>query len=414
MDVVATSRRCRAPRIALYSHDALGLGHIRRNLAVAAALAGAEPAPDLLVLSGAPESAGLARPRRCDVMTLPSVAKDSSGAYAPRHLSGALGDVVAMRSSVLCSALASFDPDLLIVDKLPRGFGGELEAALAHLTGACGTRIVLGMRDVLDEPDVARREWASQDNTQAVERWYDRVWVYGDPDVLDPVGDNGLPAAVADRTTYTGYLARRRHRLPRSGVRPTSERPYVLGMVGGGQDGLALAEAFASAPLPAGHRGVLVTGPHMPAHHAQRVAALAAGRDDLEVVSFVSAIEPVIAHAAAVVGMGGYNTVCELLAAGVPALIVPRVNPRLEQLIRAERLATLGALDVAHPDQLSAEGLGVWLERAVHGRTGRPRRPIDLDGLARLPGLAAGLLARPRRRSIPVLPAQRELRVVAS
>ncbi len=409
---MAASHRSRTPRIALYSHDALGLGHIRRNMAVATALAALRPAPDLLVFSGAPESAGLARPRRCDVVTLPTVAKDSSGTYAPRHLSGPLADVVAIRSSVLRSALAAFAPDLLIVDKLPRGFGGELEAALAHLAGRCGTRIVLGLRDVLDEPDVVRREWAAQENTEAVERWYDQVWVYGDAQVLDPVADNGLPAEVAERTTYTGYLARPGR--PGSGAGPAPQPPYVLGIVGGGQDGLGLAQAFARAPLPAGHRGVLVTGPHMPDHHGRRVAALAAGRGDLEVVPFVAAIEALIAGASAAVGMGGYNTVCELLATGVPALIVPRVHPRREQLIRADRLAALGALDVAHPEGLTVEGLGAWLDRAVHGRTARPRRPMDLEGLARLPGLAAALLARPRRGATSVPPARRELRVVAS
>jgi predicted glycosyltransferase len=413
---VAPFRPRRAPRIALYSHDALGLGHIRRNLAVAAALATAEPAPDLLVLSGAPESAGLARPRRCDVVTLPTVAKDANGGYAPRHLSSALTDVVAIRSSVLCSALAAFAPDLLIVDKLPRGFGGELEAALVGLTASRRTRVVLGLRDVLDEPEVARRDWAAQANTRAVERWYDQVWVYGDAAVLDPVVDNGLPAAVAERAVYTGYLVPRprRHHLSGSSDGLALERPYVLGMVGGGQDGLCLAEAFASTPLPPGYRGVLVTGPHMPDHHAQRIADLAKGSDDLEVVPFVPTIEPVIAGASAVVGMGGYNTICELLAAGVPALIVPRVHPRLEQLIRAERLAVLGVLDVLRPDQLSAEKLGAWLEQAVHNRTSRPGSAMDLGGLTRLPGLAAALLARSPRISPPIPSASRELRVVAS
>ena len=51
--------------------------------------------------------------------------------------------------------------------------------------------------------------------------------------------------------------------------------------------------------------------------------------------------------------MGGYNTSCEILACGRRALIVPRIIPRREQLIRAQRLSELGAVDVLHPQALS-------------------------------------------------------------
>lgn len=39
----------RPPRIALYGHDTLGLGHLRRNLALAASLSGLDPKPDILI-----------------------------------------------------------------------------------------------------------------------------------------------------------------------------------------------------------------------------------------------------------------------------------------------------------------------------------------------------------------------------
>jgi predicted glycosyltransferase len=43
-----------------------------------------------------------------------------------------------------------------------------------------------------------------------------------------------------------------------------------------------------------------------------------------------------------VVAMGGYNTFCEILSFGKPALLVPRTTPRLEQYLRAERAQRLG------------------------------------------------------------------------
>ena len=99
----------------------------------------------------------------------------------------------------------------------------------------------------------------------------------------------------------------------------------------------------------------------------------------------------------------GYNTVCEVLSFAKPALIVPRVRPRCEQLIRAERLRALGLVDVLHPQDLSPGALSAWLAR---GRTEvrRAREHIDFNGLSRIPRLLAELLGLgpplpPRRRS---------------
>lgn len=386
----------RPPRIALYSHDAQGLGHIRRNLAIARALAGIRPAPNVLVLTGAPEAPSLPRPAQCDVITLPTLAKSLAGRYSPREFSGGLDDVVALRSSIITSALTTFAPDLLVVDKLPRGFGGELEPALERLRRSGTTRVVLGLRDVLDDPRRTRREWDDQEATAAIDRWYDQLWVYSDPRVQDPIADCRLPAALRSITRYTGYLGWGRAGLespPATRRVIVPDPPYVLGIVGGGQDGATLARTFAAAPLPAGHRALLITGPHMPPTQVDEIDAIAVRHPHLTVAPFVCPLEPVLLGAAAVVTMGGYNTVCELLTTDVPALVVPRTTPRREQMIRAERLAGLGLLDVLDPDQLTVERLGGWLAHATGpGRTTR-RDHVDLDGLAHIGDLAVELLS---------------------
>lgn len=82
-----------------------------------------------------------------------------------------------------------------------------------------------------------------------------------------------------------------------------------------------------------------------------------------------------------------------MLAAGRPALLVPRVRPRREQLVRAERLAARGLVDVLTPEQCTPEAVGAWLERTVRrGRLHTPGR-VDLDGLARVPHMARDLVA---------------------
>ena len=69
-------------------------------------------------------------------------------------------------------------------------------------------------------------------------------------------------------------------------------------------------------------------------------------------------------HAARVVGMAGYNSVCEIVGYAKPALLVPREAPRLEQAIRARRFAQLGLVHVLSSAALSSEALTKWMAGA--------------------------------------------------
>jgi predicted glycosyltransferase len=89
--------------------------------------------------------------------------------------------------------------------------------------------------------------------------------------------------------------------------------------------------------------------------------------------------------------MGGYNSTYEVLSFEKPALIVPRVSPRREQFIRAERLCQLGLLDVLPPDQATPQALAEWIARDLR-QSQPPRQLIDMNGAARLPRLLLELL----------------------
>ncbi|MBA2316902.1 MAG: glycosyl transferase family 28 [Euzebyales bacterium] len=388
----------RRRRVALYSHDTQGLGHLRRNLMIAEALAGGDDAPAILLLSGAIQLRLFALPPAADCVTLPALRKDVDGTYAAESLHLSLEEVVALRSATIEAAVTAFAPDVLIVDKVARGSFSELEPTLAALAARDDARVVLGLRDVLDAPTAARREWAQDRTSEAVERYYDQVWVYGDRRVYDPVLAYGLPDAVARKVTFTGYLGGP-GRLASHGNLPPPADAYVLCAVGGGQDGYALGAAFAEARMPHGVVGVLLCGPYMPDAARQDLERRAAATDRLRVMRFSADPGPLVANARAVVGMAGYNTAVELMCAGVPALLVPRVEPRLEQLVRAARLAELGLVDALHPDDASPAALTRWIAGAVTAtrprRADRPGKAVDLEGLARLPGLVASLTGAP-------------------
>jgi predicted glycosyltransferase len=392
---VSTGRR---PRIVLYSHDTLGYGHLRRNMLLAAAMKRCAGAPDILMIAGMREAGAFALPAGVDCISLPAYAKNAQGQYAARDLSTGLEGLRSLRAATIRATVAAFDPDLMIVDNVPRGAQFELDPALKALRKAGRARIILGLRDVIDDPATTRRQWLRQRNFEALREFYSDVWIYGDPVLYDTAAEYGIDTASQAAITYTGYLDQRARLDTPAGQEAfdalvgDDPRPYVLCTVGGGRDGDALTEAFARAVLPKGHRGVLITGSQMSAENRQRIAAIAAGRADLTVVEFVR--EPVVlaARAAAIVGMGGYNTTSEMLSLGRPALIVPRVRPRQEQLLRAARLAALGLLDMIHPDALTPAGLAAWIADAVT-RAPAPRDALDMGGLERVQMLADAALA---------------------
>lgn len=378
----------RPHRVALYSHDALGLGHIRRNLSIAHALRTLTPSPDIMFLTSAPEAVMANRPQGCDMVCLPSVAKDDDGDYRSRFLSLSDRDVSRIRQDVLTAAVSAFEPDVLIVDKHPRGFRRELEPALSVLAQQ-GGRAVLGLRDIMDRPDITAEEWQRCRGRQAVDRWYSQVWVYGDPRVHNVLDELDLSADALSSCIHTGYLSRGRMGLSQDA--PTTQ-PFVLATVGGGQDGVVMATAFAEAAYPPGHIGILITGSQMPDADRNRIEQLAEARCDLTVAITVDGVEGYIHRANAVVAMGGYNTVCEAIAHETPLLIVPRTHPRQEQLIRAQGLARLGQLDYVVADDKLTHNVEKWLAHAVNQPRTTSQEKVDLNGLRRVPYLIDQLI----------------------
>ena len=383
-------------RIALYSHDTMGLGHARRNGLIARALAGSPLGAEVLLITGTREAGTFPLPPGVDCVTLPAYRKGIDGLYTARSLMRATASLTALRSQLIDTALDGFAPDVFIVDNVPRGALNELDPVLRRLRAEGQTRCVLGLRDILDAPEVVRKQWAKLDNEAVIERFFDAVWVYGDPRVNDVGEAYGLNAGTRGKLGHIGYLDQRLRLADAPAARPAKRA--VLCCVGGGQDGALLARSFLEVDLPADHTGLLLTGPYMPAETRQALERRAAERPGFACLPFIS--EPIghIARAARVITMAGYNTVNEILSFGRPGLLVPRVRPREEQLIRAQKLAALGLVDWLHPDRLDAQALSDWLHRPP-AATGDPRATLDFAALERLPHLIDSLLAPARSTS---------------
>ncbi len=120
----------------------------------------------------------------------------------------------------------------------------------------------------------------------------------------------------------------------------------------------------------------------MPKADLHQLHQLAAANGRVEIIDRLVETDDYMRTADRVIAMGGYNTVTSILSFNKPALIVPRVTPRQEQWIRAERLANRGWVSVIKPQDLDHQQLNDWLQTSTVPQP--ESHAIDLHGLSRI------------------------------
>src|SRR3954463_1208815 len=260
-------------RLLIYSHDSFGLGHLRRCRAIAHHLVGRFKHLSVLILSGSPIIGSFDFRSRVDFVRVPGVIKLRNGEYTSLQLPLRVDETLEIRRSIIHHTAEVFAPDVFLVDKEPLGLRGEVRSTLEMLK-AKGTRCILGLRDVRDEPASLVDEWQRKMVFPALEQLYDEIWVYGLPQVFDPLRELPGRGLLTEKVRFTGYL---RRSLPEAaGQQPDHQVPggeFILVTPGGGGDGAELIDwvigAYEADPgLP--HQAVLLMGPFMPVE--QRLA----------------------------------------------------------------------------------------------------------------------------------------------
>ena len=384
-------RQKNSSRILIYSHDTFGLGHLRRCRAIAHHLVEQNKHLTVLILSGSPIIGSFDFRTRVDFVRVPGVIKLRNGEYTSLSLHMDIEDTLMLRSSIIKHTASIFDPDVFIVDKEPIGLRGEVKETLEMLKER-GTRLILGLRDVMDEPSLLAAEWRTKNVRPVLEELYDEIWVYGLPQICNPLENMGLSERTQRKTVYTGYLPRQ---VGAATVMPDMnivKRPYLLATTGGGGDGEEMVDWVLSAyetdpllPYPV----LLVLGPFMQPEARLRFAKRASKLDRVETITFDPHLESLMTHAAGVVAMGGYNTFCEILSFDKRALIIPREKPRLEQRIRALKAQELGLANVLLDDGIRDPAKMAAALRAM------PKQNLPSEVV--VPGLLEGLYNVNRR-----------------
>jgi len=359
--------------ILMYSHDTYGLGHIRRSMALARNIRSAGE-HNIIIVTGSPIVGRFDFPQGIDFVRVPGMIKQHNDLYVASSIKVEPDMAMAIRQNIILSTAQAFKPSVFLVDKAPLGLKREVVPTLEWLRAdSPGTRVVLGLRDIMDSPASTIEEWRRKRIYETLDALYSEIWVYGSRDMYDPISEYEIPAHIAAKMHFTGYIPRQ---IPRAQHRPRIRRSMgvapdeklVLVTAGGGGDGHKVVDTYLTMLETLPHpkfRSMIVTGPML----AEEIYDELAGRArklKVRICKFYRKMEKAILAADCVVSMGGYNTMCEIVGAARPSLIIPRSVPREEQLIRARLFAGMGLLEYIPWETVEPAPMLERIEQLLH------------------------------------------------
>jgi predicted glycosyltransferase len=364
------------PPLLFWCQHSVGLGHLVRSFALAAALA---ERFRVVLLCGGSVPSWLRPPPEIEIVELPPLGIGSDGAFTSHDARLTLEDARAVRGRMLLRTLRSLRPDAVVVELFPFGrakFARELLPLLDEARGQAPRRplVACSLRDIL----VGRRDNQAAHDDRAcriANRYLDAVLVHSDPRFARLEDSFALRSRLRVPVHYTGFVQ------PGAGPRPLRRERRLVVSAGGGRVGETLltvaVRAYRSLARETGLRMTMIAGPFLPEPAWRRVRAVARSGDErIELLRTVPDLGTELRSASASVSQCGYNTAIELLAARVPALVVPFATPEEdEQTVRARRLAELGAVRMLEPGMLQPHVLAAEVRRLLEFRP----RPLALD-----------------------------------
>jgi len=347
----------------IYVQHLLGSGHLRRAASLARACAAA--GMDTFLVSGGRPIGDLDFGQASFLQLPPTAARDENFSGLIDERGADVDDAWrAARCDALLTAFARLHPDALVTETYPFGRRQMAFELAPLLDAAWSTRprplVVSSVRDILQA-----KSGKVSDQMASIARRFDHVLVHGDPDFVALNASFPLNAAIAAKLAYTGYIAEPTEPRGEAGDPGWDE---VIVSSGGGAVGAALlATVIAARPLSTTACGAtwrVLAGSELPADDFARLRA-AAPRGVI-----VERARPdfrrLLANARLSVSQAGYNTVMEILATRVPAVLVPFAgNGQTEQPMRADLLRARGRAELVTESALTPTTLAAAIDRAL-------------------------------------------------
>ncbi len=268
-------RKSESLRIAIYSQDGFGLGHMQRTCSIAWEIYRLRSEASILTFSDSQLGQFFPISPHHDYIKLPSIAKDSPGNWQATHLSMSFPEILHLRKQLISNVLLNYAPDIFLVDHMPHGAMGELLPALETIKHSrIHTQVILGLRDILDSPEVTINRWQVEGAYDVIERYYARILVFGMQEVYDVVEKYQIPEGDARKVFYCGYVTNLATASNADNIRAryltdnSTKARLIVVMAGGGADAYPMMSTLIDA-LPKVLEDqpcfvVVITGPFMP------------------------------------------------------------------------------------------------------------------------------------------------------
>lgn len=368
------------PRALFYVQHLLGIGHLKRAATLSRAMEAAGFA--VTIVSGGKVVPGLNIGSADFVQLAPMRSADEHFATMLDDDDRPIDDSYRLtRRDKLLETLRATKPDLVLTELFPFGRRHLRSEIVPMLKTVCNQTpkpsIVCSVRDILVEPSKPQR---APEMVATVKRYYDRVLIHGDPSLVPFDKTFPLAGEIAERLSYTGYIV---DPPPPGAARSRIGRDEVIVSAGGG----ALSEPLLTAAISAcGMTRLkdltwrLLAGPSLGKDGFERLRNMAG--EGVIVERARSDFTTLLANCTLSISQGGYNTVMDVLAAKVRAVIAPYAGGKeTEQTLRASLLRERGALQVVWEEDLTP----IRLARAVDAAFEGPRPDaagIKTDGAA--------------------------------
>jgi len=349
-------------RVFFYVQHLLGIGHLARASRLADAMV-ASGLSVTLVTGGTPVK-GFPGPG-IEHVQLPAVLAASGFSGLVDSVGNPVdADFETNRAALLLAAFEAVQPDVVVVEAFPFGRRQVRFELLPLLDAIKSTHpkplLLSSVRDILQEN---RKPGRDKETADLVSEHFDGVLVHGDPHFCSLEDTFPLAKTLSDKLYYTGLVA-----APEP--EPAEEEFDIVVSAGGGAVGAALIEAAMDAQAILGDslgerlRWCLITGPNLPEADFERFSQRAPPA--VALYRFRPDFPALLPKARLSISQAGYNTVCDLLRARCPSLLVPfAAGGETEQTVRAEKLEALGLAAVVLEDGLNGEAMAKAIGGAV-------------------------------------------------
>jgi predicted glycosyltransferase len=187
---------------------------------------------------------------------------------------------------------------------------------------------------------------------------------------------------LAAKLHYTGYIqpdVSQHDPQERSYSFKDLSLPLVTLTLGGGGDGADILEMMLNhveqLQTPPRFNLNILTGPFAPQNLVAKAKELTRKKDYIFGQEFVPNTFAVFKQSDLVVSMGGYNTMTELVAMKKYPLILPRVTPRKEQLLRAQVFKKMDYCDYMVPAEITPSSLFAKIDSMLSENKQAPHFP---------------------------------------